>query len=64
MKTYLPVVYMGLGLKMLKITWKFVNFYSVFVIALLKSLMTLEEARRCTSSAQLMRNFEKYGTRS
>ena len=44
LQKYLPVVYMGLGLKMLKVTWIFANFYSVFVSALLKSLKALNES--------------------
>ena len=37
---------MGLGPKILKLTWKFVHFYSVFVSALSKSLKALKEAPR------------------
>ena len=43
-KNILSFVHMGLGLKMLKVTWEFANFYNIFVSALLRSLKALKEA--------------------
>ena len=43
-KIILSFVHMGLGLKMLKLTCEFANFYNIFVSPLLKSLKALKEA--------------------